>query len=566
MEKVEIPDWSWDGTKNILSQSLETISKEAEENVKEHIQNYLDEKGEEWIGYGLNHIKDNKCPFCGQNLIGINIIQDYQKYFDATYKDLKANIQSHLDKEIGIFRVDNLLKIMKSLEHNDVLVEFWKGYITVDFELISIDFEKINKIWNGLSEALVESLKKKLSSPLEIIHPSGTLLSTIEYFGTFQTNIVQYNEQVIQVNSLIQSKKESVKAGNLEEANKELIKLLNQQRRYSAEAVRLCEEYKALKDKKREFEEEKQRAKQTLDTLTQNLISESGYQSSINKYLSNFGADFCITNQSAGYGGGSPSINYDIELCSRVIPLGDYKTPESEPSFKNTLSEGDKSTLAFAFFLARLDHDEDIAEKILVFDDPINSLDIHRRNSTIQNILRLIQRARQVIVQTHDPIFARYLWNEADKSLTKCLCLKQEGRGRVIREWDIETETAGEYYENYFILDGFLKEGRGKKITVARCIRPLLEGNLRLGFPGLFRENEWLGDFIEDIRTAGADSPLSIIKPHLGELEEINSYSKQFHHSKNPNADSVPINETELKSYVRRTLKFVGFVFSAGAF
>jgi wobble nucleotide-excising tRNase len=65
---IEIPDWSFEKMKNLLSESLVTISKEAEKKVREHIQNYLDEEGERWIEYGLNHIKDDECPFCGQSV------------------------------------------------------------------------------------------------------------------------------------------------------------------------------------------------------------------------------------------------------------------------------------------------------------------------------------------------------------------------------------------------------------------------------------------------------------------------------------------------------------------
>jgi hypothetical protein len=34
-----------------------------------------------------------------------------------------------------------------------------------------------------------------------------------------------------------------------------------------------------------------------------------------------------------------------------------------------------------------------------------------------------------------------------------------------------------------------------------------------------------------------------------------------YHHSQNPNADSAPINSTELEAYVKRTIKFIGNIF-----
>ena len=441
------------------------------------------------------------------------------------------------------------------------MIDFWSQYVTFGIQPISLDFEEIKKRWDFLSNELFEHLEKKLLNPIESIVPNEKLLSTVEGFKTFQTSISQYKEQLSEVNNSIQKKKESVKTGNLNEAKEELIKIQNKQKRYSAEAVPLCDGYKTIKNEKKELEKQKKKMKRDLKQLTDDLIAE--YQTNINKYLvEKFGADFRIANQQTGYPGGRPSVDYDIELNAQCIPLGDSKTPEDQPSFRNTLSEGDKSTLAFAFFLARLDQDKSIAEKIIVFDDPINSLDIHRRNSTIQSIFHVAQKAKQVIVQTHDPIFARYLWREIDKSSIKCLCVKRQGKSNVIKEWDIEKETAGEYFQNYFGLEKFLEDGRGDLRAVARCIRPLLEGNLRLRFPGSFKENDWLGNFISNIKNADNNDSLYLIKVHSDELEEINRYSKQYHHSTNLNADNMPINETELRSYVKRTLKFIGLTFN----
>jgi wobble nucleotide-excising tRNase len=559
---VDIPVWSFEKMKNLLSKSLATISKKAEKKVREHIQNYLNEEGERWIEYGLNHIRDDKCPFCGQSLKDVDLIQAYQDYFDTAYKDFKADIKKHLDEEKSTFSNDNLLKIQRTLSDNNALIEFWSQYITFSFQLITIDFERIKNCWDGLSKGLFEHLEKKLLNPLESVVPNEMLLSAIALFKSIQSSINQYNWQVFEGNNLIQKKKESVRIGNLNDAKQELIKLQNQQKRFLTEAVLLCDGYKTEKNEKKDLEKQKKTTKRDLDQLTNEVIAE--FQPNINKHLGKFGADFCIANQQTKYTGGKPSVNYDIELNAKCIPLGDSDTPEDQPSFRNTLSEGDKGTLAFAFFMARLDQDKSIASKTIVFDDPINSLDTNRKHSTVWNILRVSQKAKQVIVQTHDPIFARYLWNETeDKSSIKCLCVNREGKGSVISEWDIEKETAGEYFQNYFALEKFLEDGSGDLRAVARCIRPLLEGNLRLRVPGSFKESEWLGNFISNIRNADKSAPLCVIKPHLEELEEINSYSKQYHHSsQNPNADSMPIKETELKGYVKRTLKFIGLVFN----
>jgi hypothetical protein len=47
-------------------------------------------------------------------------------------------------------------------------------------------------------------------------------------------------------------------------------------------------------------------------------------------------------------------------FCQQVV-LGDSRTPIDRPSFKNTLSAGDRAMLALAFFLAHLEREPDRA-------------------------------------------------------------------------------------------------------------------------------------------------------------------------------------------------------------
>jgi hypothetical protein len=43
----------------------------------------------------------------------------------------------------------------------------------------------------------------------------------------------------------------------------------------------------------------------------------------------------------------------------------------------------------------------------------------------------------------------------------------------------------------------------------------------------------------------------------VGELGDINDYSKKYHHDQNPGEDSEHINDTELQSYSKRALNLI---------
>lgn len=72
-------------------------------------------------------------------------------------------------------------------------------------------------------------------------------------------------------------------------------------------------------------------------------------------------------------------------------------TADDGPAFRNTLSSGDRNTLALAFFFASLDQDPQLAQKIAVIDDPMTSLGSGDgpRNAAARS------RVSQVIVLSH---------------------------------------------------------------------------------------------------------------------------------------------------------------------
>jgi wobble nucleotide-excising tRNase len=83
--------------------------------------------------------------------------------------------------------------------------------------------------------------------------------------------------------------------------------------------------------------------------------------------------------------GSAPQSEFVIGLRQQSVPL---KSPNG-PDFDSALSEGDKRTLAFAFFAAQLLDDPQIANLIVMIDDPMSSMDANRRATTISTIVDL---------------------------------------------------------------------------------------------------------------------------------------------------------------------------------
>ena len=122
------------------------------------------------------------------------------------------------------------------------------------------------------------------------------------------------------------------------------------------------------------------------------------------------------------------SSSYQLVINKTAIDLGDGRTPGHRPSFKNTLSAGDRSTLALAFFLANLKGlDPEPATRIVVFDDPFNSQDAFRRLRTIHAIKKVGLDCAQVLVMSHDAGFLRQVWKKCPVDQRIALQIAEQG-------------------------------------------------------------------------------------------------------------------------------------------
>jgi wobble nucleotide-excising tRNase len=177
-------------------------------------------------------------------------------------------------------------------------------------------------------------------------------------------------------------------------------------------------------------------------------------------------------------------------------------------------------------------------------DDPSTSQDRSRRTCTQQLIRRRAQASKHVVVLSHDADFLKGVWDGCDGASVKTLQCARAGDNTLIGEWDIRLETLSPYLNDYRQLQHFQETGKGDRRAVVRCIRPVLEGYVRLRFHMDLAENEWLGELIQKIRAAAPGDALAAAQPALAELEDINDYSKKYHHQQNPlgvaGADAEP--------------------------
>lgn len=329
----------------------------------------------------------------------------------------------------------------------------------------------------------------------------------------------------------------SLEAADKEEAAEEL----------STEATRLLNEANLLSEERRKLNIE-------LGEYSQQMFGT--HAEAINRHLNVFAPGIQIRKFSKDVD--RHNVTFALLVNGQRVSLD--QTGKGY-SVKFVLSEGDRNAIAFAFFLAQLDMEADPSKDIVIFDDPISSFDHARKLLTISYLSRLTRRIDQLFVFSHDIVFARECVEKFGPGSVQ-LKLVQRGTTSDIIGTDLARETLTGVFKDLTIIEEYLKNGaetEAKKRDVIRCIRPVLEGFLRLKFFREVRPNEWLGDIIKAIRQADSRDPLGRIKPHLDELEDLNDYSKSAHHA-NPAYQDENISDGELRAMLDKLIQLLAHI------
>lgn len=411
LQKIIIPELSAD-FQRIIAKSIEEVSKDAEKVVKEHIEQNTNNASKEWITSGLLYYKDNICPFCAKSSNNSKVISAYKSYFSQSYAQLKSEIDKLRIDIAGLYSDAALLQLDHTSKNNNMLSDYWKQYIKITNPIV--DIYAIVDTLKAYSGILQKDISIKQQSPLEHIKLGQDFWNAQKKVEEIKVVIVAYNAAVEEINKQIAIKKNEIQSTDLSRLKNDIVILKARKRRFEQDAKELCEAYLKANDAKIQLEQEKVRNKTDLDNYSDTIFTN--YEARINKLLDNFGAGFKITETKRSYLGGTASSHYQIKINNVSVELGDSSSPLDIPSFRNTLSAGDKSALALAFFIAQLESDASLSNKVVVFDDPLSSLDRSRRTCTKQLICQIAQKANQVIVFSHDPHFLKIIWDSSDKA------------------------------------------------------------------------------------------------------------------------------------------------------
>ncbi len=367
---------------NSLKERIELFQTEVEEEKSDKIEPWF-ELGEELLKISKDKNK-NLCPVCKTDLTNSidSLLAEFADYFDKTYQDFIDQLKTIKEN------IDRAIEYQKTNESNTSTL---KSYGEKYDKFIEIKFPELEQaeIKTYLSDLQKHIVSKQGNSSKKIqidIEPIKKLIETynnnIEKLISFKNNtLTSLGSQKIdptKIDREIRKLYTDLIYLDLNGTDEE--KRIERFHNLNTEISTLTTEISDLTDKK-----------------VQRLKELKLEARKVGEYLEKLG----ITHFTI-------DLREDEEENNILIKYRGID--ETKERLQNTLSAGEKTALAFAYFLSKVSTEvTDKGQTIIVIDDPISSLDDNRLYRTAYLIYEEFKDFKQLFVFSHNMLFLKYI-------------------------------------------------------------------------------------------------------------------------------------------------------------
>ncbi|MGG6312406.1 AAA family ATPase [Paenibacillus macerans] len=327
-----------------------------------------------WVEEGYHLHKNNRstnCEFCGQNLPKERI-QELDNHFSDVYKEF-LNKLNNAYSWILLNRIKGELPVTSAL-YEELKNEYNEGVN----EIINIT-NKINDLLDSWNKIIEQKIKDPFNTNFQEI--------------TFDESVfLTYNKSLGKIKKIVES--HNNKTNNFKLETDRLKKMLEYHFMLKAiddfKFISRQTKIRNQQEKKRGIENSiKANNKEVADLeslLSNEVFGASVFNKLIHSFLGHSELSLRFDNRDKGY---------------RII--------RNNRLAKN-LSEGEKTAIAFVYFIVKLkENGNKISDSIVVIDDPISSFDSNNLFHAYSFLINEFHEAHQLFILTHNFVFYKLL-------------------------------------------------------------------------------------------------------------------------------------------------------------
>ena len=366
-------------------------------------------------GFEIRKTHQNQCPFCqseNEEASIKKIIDLYEQIYDTTYKTRVQQFEK--DKQTLLDEILQITQALSDFELNTIFLELKK--LDQNYKIpniYSVEDEKAHK------KPAVKEIKELSGKITKLAKPNKENIKELYAKVKFEYEAIEkffkeIGNFVDQKNKLITK----FKVDNTDEKLQSRIALSTKRISEIDKGLGFINGNKIAEQKKKEAKEKEQKTLQDIFTKLKTV-----YDTALKEY-----EDHCLTkafsNLLSKIQDYFKNFNFSFKLELKTDPTGNkiefpfaFKVldfEDNERDFKEGLSEGEIQVLSLCFFFAFLDIQKAKDQKILVFDDPITSLDNSNLSCLVDLIAEEQKNFSQIFVFTHHRTFFKFLRKRFD--------------------------------------------------------------------------------------------------------------------------------------------------------
>jgi len=346
------------------------------------------------------------CPFCeskSEESRIKEIIKIYHEIFDQAHKDQqelflkrKMDLSDEIDLIINSSKKDALNSVFNELENTNLKMEIKDLYSAEErSEYLGIQ--------NKLTTKSLQSLKNKLDA---LENPDNENIN--EIYNAAKKEFDEIQKYIQRVSNFVESKNKAIKKFQSDNKGDSLNENIKNTQAAIDEDKKIIDFYdnnfhskhennNRLKKEQTALKEQSDKCESVFNEHVNANIFDKQLER-IEKYFEKFDFNFKLKLLVPKSNTKEPPFSFAIE-----------DTDGKKRALETGLSEGERQVLSLCFFFAFLDAQANKEAKILVFDDPISSLD----NSNLEHLVDLIKKEyvkfSQTLIFTHNKPFLHFL-------------------------------------------------------------------------------------------------------------------------------------------------------------
>jgi wobble nucleotide-excising tRNase len=324
----------------------------------------------DWVDDGLRIHKEHSstsCEFCGNQLTAARL-QQLESHFSKAYTDLQKKLE---DAKASL---PSRMVVMGAWPSEAFLYEEFRGEYVEALKVANLAVDELNNHVTSWAEALDE----KVRNPGDTTTTAGVIPPAVVHEAHSRIAVaagvlLRHNEKTENFEGEIKKNKTHLE--------KNLVARALQEYAYFDSADIAKNLQGKIDTLKKEIEERRVSIQAIEDSLSNEGIGASNFNESLHRFLGRSELSLVFSKNVGGY-----------EIIRNGVPKHD-----------GNLSEGEKTAIAFVYFITKLsENDNRIESTVVVVDDPVSSFDSNHLFHAYSFLRNRCDAAMQLFVLTHN--------------------------------------------------------------------------------------------------------------------------------------------------------------------